>query len=86
MDFRVRGDGSRFFPYREARSDGYCVSPSDERQRDGENRPRPEGLRRKSSQASLSFLRMVPPWAANSASPDTIFAGNAARLKVHNSL
>ena len=41
---------------------------SDERQRNGENRPRPEGLRRKSGHTSLSPLCLEQPNPVDSAS------------------
>ena len=56
---------------------------SDERQSDGENPPRPFGLRRKSGHTSLSALTGVLPQPAAAASSGPIFARNAAR---HNSV
>ncbi len=50
---------------------------SDERQRNGENRPRPEGLRRKSGHTLLSPLCLEQPNPAGSASSGRISARNA---------
>jgi len=52
---------------------------SDERQRRGENWPRPSGLWRKSGHTSFSSLRVVSPCDADSPLSDPIFARNAAR-------
>jgi hypothetical protein len=65
INFRVGGAGSQFFPDREARSDTYRVSVSDERQRNRENRPQPFGLRRKSRHTSL----LSSPWNGQSLRP-----------------
>jgi hypothetical protein len=66
--------GSQFFRGQEARSDGYRVSPSDERRRDRENWPQPFGLRRKSGHTSLSASTLEPPKPSASASSGPIFA------------
>jgi hypothetical protein len=50
---------------------------SDARQRTGENRPRPFGLRRKSGHTSFSPLTVDPPQPSGSASSGRIFARNA---------
>ena len=50
---------------------------SDERQRNGENRPRPFGLRRKSGHTLLSPLCLEQPNPADSASSGRISARNA---------
>jgi hypothetical protein len=50
---------------------------SDARQRDGENRPRPEGLQQKFGHTSFSPLTVVPPQPSRSASSGRIFARNA---------
>ena len=47
INFPTGGAGSRFFSVPGARSDEYRESSSDERHRNEENRPQPEGLRRK---------------------------------------
>ena len=49
---------------------------SDERQRNGENRPRPFGLRRKSGHTSFSPSTVGPPQPSGSASSGRIFARN----------
>jgi D-arabinose 1-dehydrogenase-like Zn-dependent alcohol dehydrogenase len=46
--------GSQFFRVLGARSDGYRVSPSDERQRNRKNWPQPAGLRGKRAHTALS--------------------------------
>ena len=79
INFPVGVAGSQFCPDREARSDAYRVSASDERQRDGENWPQPfdfhpiaqrpcdrgPGLRRKSRHTLLSSS----PWNGQSLRP-----------------
>jgi hypothetical protein len=50
---------------------------SDERQRNGESRPRPSGLWRKSGHTSLLSLCLESPNPADFASSDRIFAHNA---------
>ena len=59
------GDGSRYCPDREVRSDAYRASASDERRRDGQNWPRPFGLRRKCAHTLLSSS----PWNHQSLPP-----------------
>jgi hypothetical protein len=52
---------------------------SDERQQNGENGPRPFGLRRKFGHTLLSSLCLEQPNPSDSASFDRIFASNAIR-------
>ena len=54
---------------------------SDEQRRNGENWPRPFGLRRKSAHAALSPLSLESPNPAGSVLPGRIFARNAIRLR-----
>ncbi len=85
MNSPTGGAGSQFFSVREAKSDAYGESASDERQRNEENWPQPEGLRRKSSHTSFSASTLEPPKPSASASSDSIFASNATRGRVHSS-
>ena len=57
---------------------------SDERRRNGENWPRPFGLRRKTGHAALSSSHLEPPNHSDSALPDRFFARNAIRLSSVN--
>jgi len=50
---------------------------SDERQRNGENRPRPFGLWRKSGHTLFSPSTLEPPKPSGSASSGQIFVHNA---------
>ncbi len=81
----VRSAGRQFFSVLGERSDAYRVSASDDRRRNEENWPRPEGLRRKSCHTSFSPLTVDPPQPAGSASSARIFTRNAARryMSIH---
>jgi hypothetical protein len=88
---RAVSDGSHFFSFREARSDAYRVSASDERQRNGEKWPRPfgfhpnaqkrrvwgPGLRRKLGHTALSASTLEPPKPSASALSGPIYSRNA---------
>ena len=50
---------------------------SDERRRNGENRPHPFGLRRKSRHTSFSPSTVGPPQPSGSASSGAIFGSSA---------
>ena len=63
----ARDAGSQFFRDQEERSDGYRVSPSDERRGDRENWPQPCGLRRKSAHTSFSSSALEPTKPSDSA-------------------
>jgi hypothetical protein len=86
INFHVGSAGSQFFRVLEARSDAYRVSVSEERQRNRENWPQPEGLRRKLCRTLLSSSTLGPPKPSSSASYGAIFARNAACGKVDNRL
>jgi hypothetical protein len=60
INFRAGGAGDQFFRVLGARSDAYRVSASDERQRNRENWPQPEGLRCKSGHTSFSPSTVDP--------------------------
>jgi hypothetical protein len=66
------GAGSRFFSVQGARRDRYRVYLSDERRGTGENRPRPEGLRRKSGAPGDGFLSLRRKSGHTSFSPSTV--------------
>ena len=57
---------------------------SNERQRNGENRPRPSGLWRKSVHTSFSPSTVGPPQSSGSASSTRISAHNAIHLSSVN--
>jgi hypothetical protein len=78
MHFWKGSDGSSFGRAREARSDVYRTSTSEERQSGRAKLPRPFGLPPKFAQAVLSALNMDPPCPVASALPERILASNAA--------
>jgi protein ImuB len=84
MNSPIGGAGSQFFSVREARSDAYSESASDERQRNEENWPQPERLRRKSSHTSFLASTLEPPKPSAFASSDSIFPSNATYGRVHS--
>jgi hypothetical protein len=100
MNYGVGSAGSQYFSVRGVRRDRYRVYLSDERRRNEENWPRPEGLRRKSGAPSdrssslgwrsghISFSPSTvdPPQPSGSASSGRICARNAAHSIVHSRL
>ena len=62
----------------------YSTYINDEGRSHRENSPRPFGLRRKTTQALLSSLHVVPPHTADSASSGRFFPRNAVCPKAHN--